>query len=549
VDITRLSSNSSGRWVLLLALALFSWNIWAYDLWAPDEPFFGEGAREMIDDGEWLVPHINGQVNAHKPPLFFWLIALPSQLVGQVTSFTARLPSVLAALGTLMLTMSLARRMASAPAAGLVGLMMITSHMFWEKARSAQIDSTLCFLTTLAIYAFACFRSGEWSGRRAGLVFWGACAMAALAKGPVGFLIPLGVALSVSLWERRPSTLGRMGAWFGVPLFLAITLAWAVPATLVDNGYSVLDAIQVHFVDRAAEGMHHVRPFWYYGKVLPYALLPWSFLLPGAIWFAWRRRAHAEDRFLLGWAIFVVLMFSISTEKRDLYILPAFPALFLMIGRMAAAQLQMWKEAAEDLIDRRWVTVPLWVMSSLLLLLALATPFAARREAPPEVVPWAFVLAAALAAAALYLFDAMRRGAARLAIGRLAVVMAALLLLAVTFVYPRMNSSKSGRELAGVVQREAQTLVSPQALFGADLGNLHRPINFYPRGLYLDLVEPPDFAARARPFLERGEPVLLVILKQRLAEIPDELLRTGHTVYETRLSRRDLVVLRFEPAR
>jgi len=66
------------RTILLLATLLFICNIWGYDLWAPDEPFFGEGAREMVVDGQWLVTHVNGKVNTHKPPFFFWLIALLS---------------------------------------------------------------------------------------------------------------------------------------------------------------------------------------------------------------------------------------------------------------------------------------------------------------------------------------------------------------------------------------------------------------------------------------------------------------------------------------
>ena len=86
------------RAVLVLAAILFICNIWGYDLWAPDEPFFGEGAREMVVDGHWLVTHINGKVNTHKPPFFFWLIALLSLPLGRITSLTARLPSALAAL-------------------------------------------------------------------------------------------------------------------------------------------------------------------------------------------------------------------------------------------------------------------------------------------------------------------------------------------------------------------------------------------------------------------------------------------------------------------
>ena len=99
------------RAVLLVAALLFLVNIWGYDLWAPDEPFFGEGAREMVVDGRWLVTHVNGDVNTHKPPLFFWLIALLSLPLGRVTSLTARLPSALAALGTVAMVLRELRRL------------------------------------------------------------------------------------------------------------------------------------------------------------------------------------------------------------------------------------------------------------------------------------------------------------------------------------------------------------------------------------------------------------------------------------------------------
>ncbi len=93
------------RIVLLLAAILFICNIWGYDLWAPDEPFYGEGAREMIADGQWLVSHVNGEFDDDKPPAYFWLIALLSLPFAEVSSFTARLPSVLAAFGTVALTL------------------------------------------------------------------------------------------------------------------------------------------------------------------------------------------------------------------------------------------------------------------------------------------------------------------------------------------------------------------------------------------------------------------------------------------------------------
>jgi len=154
------------RAILLLAALLFICNIWGYDLWAPDEPFFGEGAREMVVDGQWLVTHVNGKVNTHKPPFFFWLIAILSLPFGRVLSLTARLPSALASLGTVAMTLRLGRRMSSERTAVLAAFVLATSYMFWDKARSVQIDAVMCCLIWVAPVPLRCWprdRSGSCS--------------------------------------------------------------------------------------------------------------------------------------------------------------------------------------------------------------------------------------------------------------------------------------------------------------------------------------------------------------------------------------------------
>ncbi|HLE82882.1 MAG TPA: glycosyltransferase family 39 protein, partial [Thermoanaerobaculia bacterium] len=194
-------------WVLALAALLFLWNLGGHDLWAPDEPYFGEGAREMVVDGHWLVPHVNGRVTSDKPPLFFWTIAVLSLPGGEVTPWTARLPSALAALGTLLLVIRLGSRIGGERVAWFAPLTLATTLMFWEKARWAQIDALLCFLVWVALSAFEAWRAGDAGGRRAGLLFWLAAALAVLAKGPVGLLLPVGIALVTLAADRR------LGEW------------------------------------------------------------------------------------------------------------------------------------------------------------------------------------------------------------------------------------------------------------------------------------------------------------------------------------------------
>jgi len=226
--------------VLVAAALLTLWGVWGYDLWAPDEPYFGEGAREMVVDGQWAVPHVNGEVTTDKPPLFFWLIAVFSLPFGKVLSLTARLPSALASLGTVALTMRLGRRQAGEKAGALAGIILMTTYLFWDKARTAQIDALLCFLVLVALSAFEAFRAGDADGRRAGLLFWGAAGLAVLAKGPVGALIPAGIAPTVLAFDRDLGAWKRFAPWTGVLVFVAIVASWIALATIGGHGeYSV----------------------------------------------------------------------------------------------------------------------------------------------------------------------------------------------------------------------------------------------------------------------------------------------------------------------
>jgi len=534
------------RWVLLLALVLFGWNLWAYDLWAPDEPFFGEGAREMIVDGHWLVTHVNGEINTHKPPLFFWLIALFSLPFGEISSLTARLPSALAALGSLYLTMRWARRWCGGRTAVLAGVILATTHMFWEKARSAQIDSLLCFLILISLSAFESFRAGELPGRRAGILFWTAAAAAVLAKGPVGLLLPLGIAL-VTLAVDRQLPRWRSFAPFAGPLaFAAVAGLWVAAVSLWGaEGYSVWGALREHFVERAVHGMHHVQPPWYYLGVLPYALLPWSFLLPGGLWLAFRRR-RSDDRFLLVIALFVVIFFSISTEKRDLYILPAVPAFALLSARLVAAVLGWWpprEERDAPSPARRWVTVPQGFVGGVIVLAAAAVPFVAPRFGP-EIFAAGIPLAVVLGIGGLGIVVTAVRGRVLPTVRWTAATMALGMLVAVSLVYPALNPQKSGRELALVVRDEtAASRAAGFPVLALGLDNIPNSINFYSDGVYLQEVSSREEILR---ILENGGATHLLAKASDLPPFPEELERHKEVVYSTHLARRDVVILHFD---
>ena len=530
------------RAVLLLAALLFFWQLGGHDLWAPDEPYFAEGAREMVADGEWAVPHVNGEVTSDKPPLFFWLIALVSLPLGTVTEWTARLPSALAALGTVALTMRLGARFHGPRTAALAGAVLATTYLFWEKARWGQTDALLCALIWVALSAFEAHRAGDANGLRAGLLFWFAAALAVLAKGPVGLLLPLGISLVVLATDRDLSRWRSFAPSAGPLLFLAVVGAWIALATAGGGGeYSVWGALREHFVERGLYGMHHRRPVWYFAGVLPPNLLPWTALLPGAVVLAWRRRLPA-DRFLVVAAFFVLVFFTLSTEKRELYALPAVPAFALLVASLVAAVCR-WPEPASVSCpppDPRWVTLAQGLLGSLLALAGAVLPFAARRveEFTPQM---AAILATVLLATGVATLAAGSRGRPLAAALTPAAGVALLYLVVVTAVYAAWEPTKSARPLAEkLVDLTAESRARGIPVLAYAIGNVPNALAFYTDGLYT--LETADPAALAR-HLDRPDPAWALVDANHLHPLPEPLLRRLTVVHRTHLSRQPILLL------
>ncbi len=532
------------RWLVLVGAAvLFLWWLGGHDVWAPDEPYFAEGAREMVVDGRWAVPHVNGVVTPDKPPLFFWLIALFSLPFGEVTPLTARLPSALAALGTLVLVMRLGRRFYGPRTAALAAAILATTFMFWDKARWSQTDSLLCFWIWLALAAFATWRAGAAGGRRAGLVFWLAAAAAVLTKGPVGVLLPLGIALVVLAADRELGRWRAFAPWLGPGLLVVVLGAWVAWTELGGPAdYSVWGALREHFVDRGIHGMHHKQPFWYFFERLPPSLLPWTGLVPGALLLAWRRR-RPGDRLLLAVVAFVVVFFTISTEKRELYALPSLPA-FALLAAALVGEVTGWRDPAEEglaTVDRRWVTVGLGAVAALLAVVAVAMPLAAEREAVVPAAPIS-VLAALLGGTALATLALAWRRRALAGVVALAVGIALVYLVAVTAVYPALEPVKSARAFSLRIEEvtaDSRTAGLPVVAWRLD--NLPEHFAFHTGGMYTLDTSDPELLRR---HLERPERLFAVVHGGELeSALPAALRARLWRVDATRLARREVVIV------
>lgn len=331
--------------LFLYAIPLFSFRLGSYDLWPPDEPRYALIAREMLQSGDYWVPHVNNIPYKEKPPLFFWSIALCSTLTGkgEVTPITTRLPSLIAALVVLLFTGLLARALYTPPVAFWSMLILMTMQRFWWNARFGQIDMLLTACLTAAIYAY-----WRWTqGRRWGwlLFFYTAVLAGVFAKGP-GVLVFPGLLVVVQSWRstyRKEAWLHLAAGFFLIALVYAVwmipvhrALAGAIQSTVSDTLASNLFR---QTLGRFLLGVSHAQWPWYYLINLPIDWLPWTLFLPITCIFAFKAfRAHDPGpRFLLSWIVPVFIFFTIAIGKRSVYLLPLYPACAILF---AAAMLQ-----------------------------------------------------------------------------------------------------------------------------------------------------------------------------------------------------------------
>ncbi|MFC5582002.1 ArnT family glycosyltransferase [Rhodanobacter terrae] len=334
------------RWELLLfgvfALLLLGLGIGLRDPWPSDEPRFALVARLMVEHGQWLFPHRGHELYPDKPPVFMWLQALAYMITGQ-WRVAFLLPSLAAALTVLALVYDLARRLWNHRSALLAAATLLLTIHFTYQMRNAQIDPLLLGWITLANYGLLrhLLLGPSWRWFAAGCFFAGV-GVATKGVGVLALLmlIPYVVARR-NHWQPLALPNGGWRWAGGLALFLLPILGWLLPMLLVahadgdpQHAAYVQNILFGQTVHRYATPPGHIHSPFYFLGIVVVDWLPLSLLLPWALPAWWRRLKRRDARFLLplGWIVLLLLFFSFSPGKRDVYILPALPMAALALA-------------------------------------------------------------------------------------------------------------------------------------------------------------------------------------------------------------------------
>jgi 4-amino-4-deoxy-L-arabinose transferase-like glycosyltransferase len=348
-------------------IVLYFVNLGQWDLWSPDEPRYAEVAREMVTGGDWILMHYNGNVYSDKPPLFFWFIGLLSFLWNGFTSFSVRFPAAFFGMSTVLLIYFLGKFLFNSFTGLISSLVLATSFEFAFLSTRANIDSTLTFFTTASLLCFIAWdrsrqeRKDQEASSKLLVGFYAGMAFATLAKGPVGFILPLLVSLVYLLLQRDWKGLRRMKLPIGMLLMIVLVLAWYVPAVLRGGKAYLHETLFLQSLARFSQGWAKGQPIYYYLYNFPISFLPWAIFLPAAFiygGFKERKEKRQEYLFLFAWFGVMFVFFSLSKGKRALYLLPLFPAAAILVGKLWDGLIF----TTMDRFDRRWVSIPICVL-------------------------------------------------------------------------------------------------------------------------------------------------------------------------------------------
>lgn len=370
-----------------VAGAIFFTNLGTARLWDQDEPRNAGCAKEMLARGDWVVPIFNNELRAQKPVLLYWLMMSAYSVFG-VNEFSARFWSALLGLGTVLATYFVGQRLFQ-PAVGLLAAIALCScTMFSVAARAATPDSLLIFCGTMALLIYV---NGTFSGRsisnslsesgfpdRRGAV-WGLyffLGLGTLAKGPVGFLLPMAIiGMFMLLYRREPchkadssnrwmriwnwsksvfhpthfaKTVWAMRPVTAMVIVLGIAAPWYALVGIQTEG----DFLNLFFLKenlaRATSAMEsHSGGPAYYLAAISFGFFPWSVLaVPVVIgvFNAIKQEGLNEQstdqqryelravQFLVCWVVVQVGLFSFASTKLPSYVTPCYPALALLTG-------------------------------------------------------------------------------------------------------------------------------------------------------------------------------------------------------------------------
>jgi len=309
-----------------------------------DEARFAQATKQMVETGDFVDIRFQEDVRYKKPVGVYWLqsavvegaskLGLPR---AQLRIWLYRVPSLIGAIGAVLLTYWAALAFVTRRGAALAALMMCSCVVLGAEARLAKTDALLLLTVVAAMGAMArvylSWQRGEdpahppWSSPA---IFWTALAGGILLKGPLILMFVGLTILVLAVLDRSAIWLWRMRPVWGLMWMLVLVLPWFILIFLRAGDAFFADSLGGDMLSKLAAQESHGAPPGLYLLLFWVTFWPGAALAGMAAPAVWRARREPGAQYLLAWLIPSWIVFELVLTKLPHYVLPLYPAIAIL---------------------------------------------------------------------------------------------------------------------------------------------------------------------------------------------------------------------------
>jgi len=359
--------------LFVLCAFVFFFKLGGMALTDPDETFYAQTAKEMLNRGEWHTPYLYDKPQFEKPIMIYWLIEASYKLFG-VNETAARLPSAVMGLFGVIGMYLLGKLLFGARTGFLSALILATSVEYVILSRACITDMTLVVFMLLGVlfFFYGYIKEKGYFYILASAMF----GLAVLTKGPIAIILPAVVfVLFLFFAGGGLRKLKKIPFALSFLTFILVAGPWYLIAYKL-HGKEFIDAFfGFQNVTRFMQSEHKIGSQVYYNiPVILAGFFPWSVFLPFGFWhlFSKMRRTHNAERttkngsvFAVIWFLVFFIFFTASSTKLPTYVFPCFISLALIAG-------VLWNDFLERTKVTRSVDMGMKISYYLLALAVLA---------------------------------------------------------------------------------------------------------------------------------------------------------------------------------
>lgn len=430
-----------------------------------DEPRFAQATKQMVESGDFVDIRFQDEVRYKKPVGIYWMQAAAVETASalglpraQVRIWVYRVPSLIGAVGAVLLTYWTALAFVTQRGAALAALMMCSCVLLGPEARLAKTDAMLLFATVAAMGALArvylSWQRGEdpvyppWTWPA---IFWTALAGGILLKGPL-ILMFVGLTIAtLAVLDRSATWLWQLRPLWGLTWLFVLVLPWFVAIFWRAGEAFFADSLGGDMLSKLAAQESHGAPPGLYLLLASVTFWPGAPLALMAAPAVWRARREPGAQFLLAWLVPSWVVFELVLTKLPHYVLPLYPAIaILAIGALE-----------RRVLSRSWLMsgAAWWfIIPALASVIAVVGAVGLTRQ--PVFLAWPFVAAALIFGLfAWWLYDDSRAERSLLnaiaAAAFLAIAIYGVVLPALSTLFPSAEVARALRNVACVGPKAA----------------------------------------------------------------------------------------------